>query len=148
MPHKAGSKLSCYGPLVATELFWHEAPTEKFIQFIEDARNNHSAHGGFSGSRALSVVGTNRSKETVPQEFYDYCVDTFESIGYGPIREYRFWYGVTVPGRFNEHEKRFAHGFPHAHGWSSTPLSLTRHQHRTLRQYPRRCRRLRHADDR
>lgn len=131
MPHKAGSKLSCYGPLVAEETVWYEAPTDEFLAFIEEMRARHDGgrHDHFSGSRALAtrgaaskVVGASQPKDTVPQAFYDHCVETFENIGYGPIGEYRFWYGVTLPNKFNVREPRFAHGFPHAHGWEGLTL--------------------------
>lgn len=124
MPHNAGNKLSCYGPLVAEEQFWYDAPTEDFLQFIVDMRQQQDGHrsdGGISGSRALGVPGSDH-KHIVPQAFHDHCVEVFENLGYGPVGEYRYWYGVTLPNKFNVNETRFAHGFPHAHGWEGLTL--------------------------
>lgn len=125
MPHKAGSKLSCYGPTWAEVLQWDNAPTADFLAFIEAQRkvqDSNRPDGGISGSRALAAPGTATTKEQVPQAFHEHCVETFEHFNYGPIKEYRYWYGVTIPNRFNQHEKRFAHGFPHAHGWEGLTL--------------------------
>jgi hypothetical protein len=122
MPHRAGNPLSNTGPVVAEVFEWEDAPTEDLKAWIEQQRANRPAGkmDEFSGSRAADPDPTKPSG--IPAAFIEHCKDVLDKMQYGPIKEYRYWFGVTLPYKCNAHEPRFAHGFPHAHNWDALTL--------------------------
>jgi hypothetical protein len=118
MAHRPGTKLTTEGPLVAEVFHWANAPTEDFKFWVDYQRAKDNKQT-FSGSLAISKNPADDNG--VPQAFVDHAADIFASLNY-PVQEWRYWFGVTLPGHNDQANHRFAKGFPHAHNWDALTL--------------------------
>lgn len=98
--------------MVARSFFWEDAPTQLFKEFIEANKRD-----GYSGS--ASVSKRPEDENGMPIEYQEYVADLFENALNYPVKEWRFWIGVTMPDKANTNVPTFAKGFPHAHGWEA-----------------------------
>ena len=105
------------GPVVALRFFWEGAPIQLFKEFIEKNKSE-----GRSGAKGVSKK--DGADDSMPVEFKEYMSDLFENELNYPVKEWRYWIGVTLPQQTNEHLPQFAKGFPHAHGWDGITAAV------------------------
>ena len=92
--------------------FWADAPTDLLREFVEKHRNDK--HSGANG-----VSRNPEDHNGMPIEYQDYVADIFENVLHYPVKEWRYWIGITLPGKNNTQHPEFAKGFPHCHQWDA-----------------------------
>lgn len=105
--------------MVAESFYWDDAPTDELLAYVEKHKRPD-----YSGSWAVSKVRGDR--DTMPQSYQDHLVEVFHELKY-PVKEWRFWIGVTLPMQGvggevepgNPKHVRWAKGFPHSHQWNA-----------------------------